>query len=125
MSYVSEWIYKAPILALWVIELLNSPNIKNDSISLFIILQNQNSLHLFEEPKYFNKINWYYLCGNSSDDAVRIILKNKDKIRWLSFSLNNHPDAILLLEENPEKIDWMMFSRNTSEDAIKIWEKIY
>jgi hypothetical protein len=58
-------------------------------------------------------ILWGHLSENSSDVAMKILLKHPDKINWRMLSKNSHPNAISILEQNQDKIDWWNLCYNS------------
>ncbi len=49
----------------------------------------------------FNKIDWYWLSGNSNPKAIELLKENPDNIDWENLSEN--PAAIELLKDNKDK----------------------
>lgn len=103
--------------------LIHNPNPK-----IFDLFKGQIDSHLYFKwlsrysSKFDNKdhINFDFLSGNPSPEAIKILLENQDKICWSIFSSNTHPEAIKLLTNNPHKIDWFFLSSNTNPAAIKL-----
>lgn len=121
---------------------------KNRSISWDIISRNPNALLILEQ--YKDKISYHYLCKNTNDDAVKLLLTkpleyidwfflssnstnsaldileaNMNNIHWKYLSENTNNRAIDLLEKNIDKINWTFFSKNNNPRAIKILQKYY
>lgn len=78
-------------------------------------------LKLFELKNNLNRLresSWICLSNNCCDEAVEILLNNKNRINWDSFSINSHPLAIELLKNNRDKINWIKLSTNKSSHAV-------
>jgi uncharacterized cysteine cluster protein YcgN (CxxCxxCC family) len=86
--------------------------IDEDNIYDFALSKNSNAIE-FIKTNIPDKICWYYLCSNTSDDAISMLKENKDKIDWLAISTNTN--AISLLEENQDKINWYLLSKNEGD----------
>jgi len=79
-------------------------SIKNDNISVNLLLNN------------INKIDWYYLSFNTNDKIIDYMINNLNKIIHLinfrNLSANHNPKVLKILETNQDKIDWIMISNN-------------
>jgi hypothetical protein len=63
-------------------------------------------------------IEWFRLCANQCEQAIRLIEQNPDKITWMTLSSNSSAMHILLA--NPDKICWNGLSSNTHPRAIEM-----
>ncbi len=59
---------------------------------------------------------------NSSEGAVRLLEKNQNKINWFALSFNSSED-LQFVENNLDKIYWQYLSQNISQRAIRLLEK--
>jgi hypothetical protein len=73
------------------------------------------------------KIDWCFLCGNQSTEAIKLLeekMKTEpDIINWNILSGNPNQRAFAILEANPKKINWPRLSSNTNPMAIKLLEE--
>ena len=70
--------------------------------------------------RYYYKINWNYLSENESDEALDMLLENKERINFSFLSSNSNNRAVQLLKLNIDKIDWDWIVSNKHPQAIEI-----
>ena len=104
---LKPWIDKSKVSFEWLSDNPNAVSLLEEPDNWFninwnILSGNPNAFHILDN--YPDKINWFYLSGNTSHDVVQTFLeKNTDKIEWSRISSN--PSAIKLIEQNLDKID--------------------
>jgi hypothetical protein len=102
---------------------LNVPANENAPSLVYDLFENRNNFYqkvednlLQQRPTMYKDIQGYKRCMNialwirlnfnSSDVAIKILLKHANKIKWDVLSHNSHPIAISMLSQNQHKIDW-------------------
>ena len=65
-------------------------------------------------------LDWSKLSENNTDEAIELLINNKEKIDWRMLSTNNNDKAIELLIANENKIDWKMFSTNNNDRTVEL-----
>jgi len=80
------------------------------------------SLMLERTGGKLNDLQLQQLSGNTSDEALALLVSGEVPISWISLSANSNPKAIKLLKENEEKISWTNFNRNSNPDVCDLLE---
>ena len=89
-----------------------------NKINWFNLSENPNGFEILKD--YPEKIDFFYLCSNTSSEAIRLLRSNLDKpLNWSALSEN--PAAVSILEENIENIDWETLCENPN--AINLLEQ--
>ena len=87
------------------------PWIDKSKVDFEWLSDNPNAVSLLEEPDNWFDINWNMLSGNPN--AFHLLNTFPDKINWFYLSGNTSYDVVQhILEKNIEKIDWSRLSSN-------------
>jgi hypothetical protein len=88
-------------------------------IYLSALYRNPALMHILNEPKYFQYINWKEIIRNNN--AVEFVRNNLHMVDEYWNILCEQPHLIDIIEQNMDKIDWCGLSGNYN--AIHILEK--
>jgi hypothetical protein len=90
-----------------------------DKIDWSALSKNPAAMHILNDPKYYDMINWYKILYNKN--AAELVKNNLHKIGKYWFVICGQPHLIDIVEQNMDKIYWNALSGNCN--AIHILEK--
>jgi len=90
-----------------------------DKIHWGTLSSNPAAMHILNDPKYYQYINWCGIIYNKN--AVELVKNNLHMVRKYWGSICALPHLIDIIEQNMDKIDWGRLSINYN--AIHILEK--
>jgi len=90
-----------------------------DKINWYGLSENPAAMHILNDPKYYEYIEWKYIIKNKN--AVELVKNNLHMVENYWFDICRQPHLIDIIEQNMDKIHWNSLSENYN--AIHILEK--